>query len=160
LFLNCKIERWNGNFYIGNYRISFTSYVKSKILKLPIPSNERSLDSHLQPKRKKPVYSSNNSITIYYRIVPLNRYRSTPTAHPWWLYELYSGALFNNKIMFNYKVQNIIFSLTKLKMTTQINNLKVLYYTSLKKTQFSQEIASYSRTILKTTDASKKICFD
>ncbi len=53
LFLNGKIEQWNGNFYIGNYHISFASYGKSKILKLPIPSNEQSLDSNLPPKWKK-----------------------------------------------------------------------------------------------------------
>ncbi len=83
LFLNGKIERWNGNFCLGNYRISFGSYSKSKILKLPIPSNEQSLDSNLLQNWKKSVYSSNNSISVYYQFVPLNRYQSTPTAHPW-----------------------------------------------------------------------------
>ncbi len=82
LFLNGKIEWWNGNFFIGNYCISFTSYGKSKILKLPMPSNEQSLDGNLPPKWKKSVYSSNNCITVYYQFIPLNRYWSTPTAHP------------------------------------------------------------------------------
>ncbi len=59
LFLNGKIEWWNGNFYIGNYSISFTTYVKSKILKLQITSNQWSFDSNKPPKWKKSVYSSN-----------------------------------------------------------------------------------------------------
>jgi hypothetical protein len=42
-----KIEWWNGNFYIGNYGISFLSYSKSKILKLPIPSNERGFNGKI-----------------------------------------------------------------------------------------------------------------
>ncbi len=84
MFLNGKIEQWNGNFYIGNYCISFASCGKSKILKLPVPSNEQSFVSNLLPKWKKSVYGSNNSITIYYRFILLNRYRSTPTAHSWW----------------------------------------------------------------------------
>jgi hypothetical protein len=90
LFLNGKIEQWNSNFYISNFCISFASYSKSKILKLQILSNEQSLDGNLLPKWKKSVYSSNNGITIYYRFVPLNRYRSTPTPHPWC--QLHSGA--------------------------------------------------------------------
>ncbi len=48
-----QIEQWNGNFYISNYQISFISYGKSKILKLPILSNEQSLDGNLLPKWKK-----------------------------------------------------------------------------------------------------------
>ncbi len=82
MFLNGKIEWWNGNFYIFNYRISFTSYGKSKILKLLIRSNERSLVGNLPPKWKKSIYCSNNGITIYYWFVPLHRYRLTPTTHP------------------------------------------------------------------------------
>jgi hypothetical protein len=53
LFFNSKIEWWNCNFYIGNYCISFASYGKPKILKLPILSNEWCLDSNLLPKWKK-----------------------------------------------------------------------------------------------------------
>jgi hypothetical protein len=50
LFLNGKIEWCNGNFYIGNFCISFASYSKFKLLKLPKPSNEQRLDGNLLPK--------------------------------------------------------------------------------------------------------------
>ncbi len=75
LFLNGKIERWNGNFYIGNYRISFASYCKSKILKLPIPSNEQSLDGNLLPKWKIICIQFKK---WYYRLLPIRTVKQVP----------------------------------------------------------------------------------
>ncbi len=64
-----------------NYRLSFVWYSNSKILKLPIPSNERGFNGKITVLFQPLPLPLKDSITVYYQFVPLNRYWSAQIAH-------------------------------------------------------------------------------
>ncbi len=66
-----------------NYWLSFVWYGNSKILKLLILSNERGFNSKITVPWQPLLLPLINGITVYYRFILLNSYRSTPIAHAW-----------------------------------------------------------------------------
>jgi hypothetical protein len=73
---NLKIERCNGNFYIGNYHLRFIADGYDKILKLPISSNERGLICNITMILATLLLPFTNGITIDYVFVLLNQHCS------------------------------------------------------------------------------------
>ncbi len=66
---------------VFNYWLSFVWYGNSKILKLPILSNEWGFNGKINVPWQPLLLLLINSITICYQFILLNRYQSTPIAH-------------------------------------------------------------------------------
>ncbi len=115
-----KIEWWNGNFYIGNYRISFISYFKSKILKLPMPSNERGFNGKITVPWQPLLLPLINGSTVYYRFRTIKQVAVTQSAHTWWhlVYSNKSSTL--SKAKFSTTIKNMTLRDTMFSITIKI----------------------------------------